>query len=189
MRQSAEGVSRRPFGKTADGKAVDLYTLTNAKGMQATITNYGGIVVSLVVPDREGKLGDVVLGFDTLDEYLAGHPYFGALVGPLRQPHRPGQVHARRPAIHAGAEQQRPTPARRRERIRQGRVGGQGRRAGQDRRRYEAAPGLVLSYTSKDGEEGYPGNSQGYGALCADATTTHCRSVTKPPPTRPRRST
>jgi aldose 1-epimerase len=70
-----------PFGKTPGGTAVDLYRLTNRNGLVATITNYGGIVVSLLVPDREGKLGDVVLGYDTLAEYLAKSPYFGCLVG------------------------------------------------------------------------------------------------------------
>ncbi|MGB8295349.1 MAG: aldose epimerase family protein [Polyangia bacterium] len=70
-----------PFGKTPDGAAVDLYRLTNRHGLSTAITNYGGIVVSLLVPDREGKLGDVVLGYDTLAEYLAKSPYFGCLVG------------------------------------------------------------------------------------------------------------
>src|SRR4026209_1161450 len=54
----------RPFGKTHDGEAVELYTLANAKGMEATIMTYGGIVTSLRVPDRNGKPDDVVLGFD-----------------------------------------------------------------------------------------------------------------------------
>jgi aldose 1-epimerase len=58
-----------------------LYTLENENGLRVRITNYGGIVLSLEVPDREGENGNVVLGFDTLDEYLAGHPYFGALIG------------------------------------------------------------------------------------------------------------
>ena len=77
----SESLVRSPFGQTPDGKAVELYTLTNANGMKVAITTYGGIVVSLTAPDREDKYADVVLGFDTLDGYLAGHPYFGALVG------------------------------------------------------------------------------------------------------------
>jgi aldose 1-epimerase len=60
---------------------VELYTLVNNNGASAQITNYGGIVLSLNVPDRAGNLGDVVLGFDTLEEYLAGNIYFGALIG------------------------------------------------------------------------------------------------------------
>ncbi len=77
----SESVVRSPFGQTPDGKAVELYTLTNANGMQVAITTYGGIVVSLTAPDREDNYADVVLGFDDLDGYLAGHPYFGAIVG------------------------------------------------------------------------------------------------------------
>ena len=68
-------------GKLADGTAVALYTLVNDRGIKATITNYGGIVVSLYTPNREGKLEDVVLGFDTLQEYVDHNPFFGCLVG------------------------------------------------------------------------------------------------------------
>ena len=74
-------VTKKAWGKTKDGKEVDLYTLTNKNGMEAKITNYGGIVVSLTAPDKNGKYEDVVLGFDKLDDYLKGHPYFGAVVG------------------------------------------------------------------------------------------------------------
>jgi aldose 1-epimerase len=66
---------------TADGKDVRLYTLDNGRGMVARITNYGGIVTELHVPDADGETADVVLGFESLDGYLAGHPYFGATVG------------------------------------------------------------------------------------------------------------
>src|SRR5215475_13408531 len=69
------------FGKTKDGQSVEIYTLTNANGVEARITTYGGIVVSLKTPDRAGKMDDIVLGFDTLDEYLKGNPFFGALAG------------------------------------------------------------------------------------------------------------
>jgi aldose 1-epimerase len=69
------------FGIGPDGANIDLYTLSNAAGMRAQITNYGGIVTSLLVPDREGRLGDVVLGFDRIDGYLKRHPYFGAICG------------------------------------------------------------------------------------------------------------
>ncbi len=70
----------KPFG-SVEGKPVRLYTLTNNNGMRADITNYGGIVVRLIVPDRSGTFEDVVLGFDDLEGYLKGHPYFGAIVG------------------------------------------------------------------------------------------------------------
>jgi len=68
----------KEFGKTADGTPVQLYSLTNKSGAQAKIITYGGIITELHVPDKDGKLGDVVLGFDNLEGYLAGHPFFGA---------------------------------------------------------------------------------------------------------------
>lgn len=78
-------ITKAPFG-TVDGMEVDLYTLENANGMVAKITNYGGIITSLVVPDSEGNTADIVCGFDTLegyfaDAYKANSPYFGCLVG------------------------------------------------------------------------------------------------------------
>src|SRR5689334_9866717 len=76
----AQKITKASFG-TADGQAVDLYTLTNRNGMQAKITNYGGVVTSLTAPDRTNKWADVVLGFNDLDTYLKGDPYFGALIG------------------------------------------------------------------------------------------------------------
>lgn len=74
-------VQTETFGKMPDGKRVDLYTLINPNGLRARITNYGAILVSMEVPDRDGKPADVVLGFDTLDGYLGEHPYLGAIVG------------------------------------------------------------------------------------------------------------
>ncbi|WP_221029426.1 aldose epimerase family protein [Actomonas aquatica] len=74
-------VARKPFGETKSGEATELFTLTNAKGMRVEITNYGGIIVRWTAPDREGKLADVVLGYDDLAAYEAGGAYFGAVVG------------------------------------------------------------------------------------------------------------
>ena len=74
-------MTSQPFGTLADGTTVEKYTLRNASGASAEIITYGGIITALRVPDREGKLADVVLGFDTLAAYLAGHPYFGAIIG------------------------------------------------------------------------------------------------------------
>src|SRR5271165_3026958 len=68
------------FGTTADGRSVELYTLTNTRGLQAKISTYGGILTALRVPDRHGKLHDVVLGCDTLGGYLSVHPYFGGTI-------------------------------------------------------------------------------------------------------------
>ena len=73
--------NKESFGKTPDGKQVDLYTLTNTSGIRARITSFGAILVSLEVPDRDGNLADITLGFDKLDGYLGVHPYFGAIVG------------------------------------------------------------------------------------------------------------
>jgi aldose 1-epimerase len=75
-------VTKKLFGQTRAGKRVDLFTLTNAQGLSAKITNYGTIITELRVPDREGRLGNIVLGFDNLRQYLAGNPsYLGCTVG------------------------------------------------------------------------------------------------------------
>ena len=73
-------VTSEVFGTTPDGEAL-IYTLTNSKGEEVRITNYGGIVVSLKAPDKDGNLGDVVLGFDKLEDYIEDSPYFGAIIG------------------------------------------------------------------------------------------------------------
>src|SRR5262252_2709052 len=72
---------KRAFGKPEDGQAADLYVLKNKSGMEVSITNYGGAVVSLKVPDRYGKLADVVLGYDDLQGYLTDKAYFGGIIG------------------------------------------------------------------------------------------------------------
>lgn len=73
---------RKSFQRELDGQQVDLYLLTNTKGMQVTITNYGGRIVHLIVPDQNGNLVDVNLGYNTLEEYLnTSQEYFGALIG------------------------------------------------------------------------------------------------------------
>src|SRR5205823_6223371 len=75
-------VVKTSFGHTADGTPVDLFTLSNAGGMEVRTMPYGAIIVSIRVPDRSGQVADVVLGFDTFDEYVAKKPpYFGAVVG------------------------------------------------------------------------------------------------------------
>ncbi len=74
------GITSSPFGEF-DGQPVDLYTLTNANGMEVSIMTYGGIVQSIRVPDRNGEMANVALGFATLDEYVAGNPYFGTITG------------------------------------------------------------------------------------------------------------
>ena len=72
---------REPFGRLPDGEESALYTLCAENGLCVSITNYGGTITSILAPDREGALGDVVLGYDTLDGYLTGRSYFGASIG------------------------------------------------------------------------------------------------------------
>jgi aldose 1-epimerase len=75
------GVTSAPFGQTADGKPIDLYTLSNQHGMKVAIATYGATVINLIVPDRNGKLDDVALGFDTIQPYFTQSPFFGSTVG------------------------------------------------------------------------------------------------------------
>src|SRR5690606_27551170 len=75
------GISVADWGTTKDGQSVELYTLTNKNGATVKISTYGGIVTEIQVPDRDGKLGNVVLGFKTVNEYIGGSPYFGAITG------------------------------------------------------------------------------------------------------------
>jgi len=74
-------IDEQAWGQTQDGTPVKLFTLTNSKGMVAKITTYGAIITELRVPNRNGKIGNVVLGFDKLGPYLKGHPFFGAVAG------------------------------------------------------------------------------------------------------------
>src|SRR6476469_8160110 len=148
---SAQTVTKESFGKTSAGENVDLYTLRNTKGVEAKITNYGGILVSLKVPDRNGKFDDVVLGFNDLDTYLKGHPYFGALIG------RYGNRIAKGRFTLNGVEYKLA--------VNNGENTLHGGIKGFDKVIWTATPSqttggaaLVLNYLSKDGEEGYPGN-------------------------------
>ncbi|MBN1491687.1 MAG: galactose mutarotase [Phycisphaerae bacterium] len=146
-------VTQKAFGKTPAGETAQLFTLTNANGMQAEITNYGGIVVRLTAPDREGKFADVVLGYETLAEYIKASPYFGALVG------RYGNRIAKGKFTLDGVEYTLATNNQENHL--------HGGKVGFDKALWAAEPvktgeavGLKLSYLSKDGEEGYPGNLQ-----------------------------
>ena len=144
-------MKKEAFGKTPDGTAVDLYTLTNAKGVEARIITYGGIVVSLKVPDRNRKFDDVVLGYDNLEGYIKNNPYFGALIG------RYGNRIAKGKFTLNGVEY---TLAKNNgENHLHGGIKGFDKvvwKASQVRGKNGAA--LQLTYLSKDGEEGYPGN-------------------------------
>jgi aldose 1-epimerase len=146
-------ITRQPLGSTHDGRPVDGYTLANDAGMAAKIMTYGGILMSLQVPDRHGRLTDVVLGFDTLTPYLGEHPYFGAIIGRYANRIARGRFRVQdvdyQLACNNGPNHLH------------------GGRTGFDRRLWrarpsgsEAEPQLTLSYLSPDGEEGYPGNLQ-----------------------------
>jgi aldose 1-epimerase len=146
------------FGKTADGTEIQLFTLTNAQGLKATISTYGGTLTSLLVPDKNGKLSDVILGFDNVSGYLSpefkkANPYFGALIGRYGNRIAKGKftldghtyqvgINNNGNSLHGGV-------------------------VGFNQKVWTAKPGtstdgqtLTLTYLSKDGEEGYPGNLQ-----------------------------
>src|SRR5262249_4012904 len=136
---------------TPDGTEIAMYVLTNAQGMTARVITYGGIVTELHAPDRDGKMDNVVLGFDTLKDYLAGHPFFGALAGRVANPIRtarftldgkeyqlfanngPNTLHGGKKGFDKVVWKGEPVRA-------------------------EHAAGVKLTYLSPDREEGYPGN-------------------------------
>jgi len=147
----AQTVTKTSFGKTSAGENVDLYTLRNAHGVEARIMNYGGILVSLKVPDRNGKFDDVVLGLNDLDSYLKGHPYFGALIG------RYGNRIAKGRFTLNGVEYK--LAVNNGENHLHGGIKGFDKVVWTGREmKTTAGPAVVLTYLSKDGEEGYPGN-------------------------------
>ncbi len=140
------------FGKTADGKNVELYTGRNSNGIEVQITTFGGIVTSIKVPDRKGKLDDVVLGFGKLEQYLSVHPYFGSIVGRYANRIAKGRFEL------GGTEYKLA--------LNNGPNHLHGGIKGFDEVVWTASKlldvrdgfGIELSYLSKDGEEGYPGN-------------------------------
>ncbi len=150
MNAAEPSITSKSFGTTTNGKKVTLYTLSNSKGATATISNYGGIVTSLKIPDRNGNFSDIVLGFKTLSEYEAKSPYFGCLVGRYGNRIAAGKftldgktyqlaINNKPNSLHGGLK-------------------------GFDKVVWEATPlmtkqgpSLKLTYISKDGEEGYPG--------------------------------
>lgn len=152
---SSESLPVQPFGTMADGRPVHLYTLENKTGLKAVISDYGGTVVSLHVPDRAGKSGDVVLGLKSLQEYQTMSPYFGCLIG------RFGNRIAHGKFTLAGKQYTLAT---------NNSPGGipcqlHGGNRGFDKvlwtaepMRRDGLPALRLRYRSVDGEEGYPGN-------------------------------
>jgi len=144
-------IPARLFGHFPDDREVALYTLSNPSGMTLTVTDYGGIITSLRVPDRRGEFQDVVLGYDRLEDYLEETPYFGAIIGRYANRISEGRfaldgkryelaVNNGKNHLHGGVK-------------------------GYDKVLWQAKPfvdgddhGIVFTYLSTDGEEGYPGN-------------------------------
>jgi aldose 1-epimerase len=145
-------ISKESFGAAPDGTPVDIYTLRNAKGFEAKITNYGGVVVSLKAPDRQGTLADVVLGFDNLSDYIKGCPYFGALIGRYGNRIAKGKFDLNG-KTYTLATNDGPNHLH-------GGVKGFDKVVWKGQSSYRndgREPSLLLKYVSKDGEEGYPG--------------------------------
>jgi len=144
-------ITEQIFGQVGDQQSADLFTLTNDHGIEIQITNYGGIITSLRVPDRTGRLGNIVLGFDTLDEYIDHNPFFGALVG--RYANRiAGGCFTLDDTEYRLVQNNGPNHLH-------------GGTIGFDKVLWQAETGqndemaeLCLTYLSPDGEEGYPGN-------------------------------
>lgn len=150
QKSSTMEINKETFGKI-DGQEVDLYTLSNPSGSSIQITNYGGIVTSINMPDKNGKIDDVVLGYDSLRGYLIESPYFGAIVGRYANRIAGGKFKL------DGKEYNLPTN--------DGPNTLHGGLIGFDKKIWKAEPftndsaaGLSLSYRSPDGEEGFPGN-------------------------------
>src|SRR5713226_7918677 len=142
---------KKAFGKTPDGQPVDLYVLTNKSGAEVSITNYGGAVVSIKVPDRNGKFADVVLGYNNVDGYVNDKSHFGGIIG------RFGNRIAHAQFVLDGKTY---TLAKN-----NGENTLHGGVKGFDKALWTAktlpakdGESLELSYLSKDGDEGFPGN-------------------------------
>lgn len=143
-------IKKTDFGALTDGTKIDLYTMTNEKGMSVSITNYGGIIVALNVPDRNGKVEDVVLGYDSVKYYEANNPYFGAIIGRYGNRIAKGKFNLEGKTYSLATNDATNHL--------------HGGKKGFDKVVWNAKaidgdnPSLELTYKSKDGEEGYPGN-------------------------------
>ena len=149
--QTGGGVRRESFGTTPGGESVSLYPLAGAGGADARIMTYGGIVVSLKTPDRNGRSGDVVLGYDTLDDYVRDNPYFGALVGRYANRIAGGR-------FSLGGVEYKLARNNNGNHLHGGLKGFDKVVWAATESKAGGGPGLKLTYFSADGEEGYPGN-------------------------------
>lgn len=144
-----------PFGKTASGTPVEVYTLANSRGVKMRVTNYGAIVLSLETPDRAGNSADIVLGYNTLAEYEKATPYFGAIVGRFGNRIANGRFSIDGKEYKLATNN---TPNGKPCSLHGGVVGFDKVVWRAEGVAKEGAQGLRLRYQSKDGEEGYPGN-------------------------------
>ena len=143
-------VHTMPFGTLPDGREATLYTLTNSSGMEVKITNYGGIITSIKVPDRDGNMGEVTLGYDSLDQYLAASPYFGCITGRFANRIAQGQ-------FTLGEESYTLVANNGPNHLHGGTEGFDKKLWGAEHFSETGASGVVMTYVSPDGEEGYPG--------------------------------
>ena len=148
---AGDGVVKASFGKLPSGQTVDVYTLANKHGLIAKVITYGAILTELHVPDRQGRLGDIVLGFDNLEAYLKGHPYFGSTVGRVANRIAKGTFTLGGKTYHLAINNPPNTL--------------HGGKVGFDKVLWKArplktafGPSVMLTYRSKNGEEGFPGN-------------------------------
>ncbi len=144
-------IEKKEFGNLPDGQKVDLYILKNPGGVQAKITNYGAILVSLEIPDKNSEFADITLGYDDLGGYLDETPYFGATVGRY--------ANRIKGAVFTLNEKEYQLAKNNNDNHLHGGI------KGFDKRVWHAEPfekedsaGVTFSYVSPDGEEGYPGN-------------------------------
>ncbi len=147
---SKPSIKKKPFGTLKDGRPVDLYILTNSSGMELRVMTYGGIIQSLRVPDKKGAIDDVVLGYDALEQYEHDSPYFGSIVGRYGNRIAGG-------AFSLNGKQYKLS-------LNDGKNHLHGGKRGFDKALWNVIPAmtddgptLMLNYTSKDKEEGYPG--------------------------------
>ena len=144
-----KAISEAPYGKV-EGKEVKLYTLKNKNGLSLKVTNYGAIITELHTPDKAGKMADIVLGYDKLDDYLKATPYFGAVVGRVANRIKNAQFTLEGKPYKLAANN---APHA----LHGGKVGWDKVVWTAEPSETESGPSIKFTYVSKDGEEGYPG--------------------------------
>ena len=148
-------ITKKEFGKLKDGRTADLYTLENENGMKVEITNYGGIIVRLFVPDREGKIEDIVLGYDNLKQYFDDPNYFGALIGRYGNRIAEGKLELENNTYKLEINEK---PAGYPCCLHGGKKGFNNQLWTAKEIEIDGKAGLKLTYLSEDGEAGFPGN-------------------------------